>query len=1825
MKTMKRVPRIKRSVWMGLNLLSILSMLAALLLPVPVVQAQASASNTAVLASPSTRLSFDNNQPKECALGGRCALHFNGVNQWMQEDAFRGLDTASFTVESWVKWSGGGSPIPGGNNALSGKIPIIMLGGGSATALSDLKLLFGIDAEHGELFTGFSVRSSETNPEGGFYSLTGSTSLTLDEWHHVAATYDGQVLRLYVDGIVDAELNLETPVTPDLVGASSVTLAAAFPSTAEKAGFFKGSLDEVRIWEVARPQADLISSASQEKISDANLIGYWMMNEGKGSEINDSSGKGNRGHTQNDPLWSEGAPMALSSSPEVESLPAADAAPGSPTLVSPQDGATNVSSSPSLDVNVSDPDGGNLTVTYYGRIAAVSQPDFTMIALPDTQKYAVNGLGIFGTQTQWVVDQRSNRNIVFVGHLGDMGDDYNVPSEWNIVSAAMGKLESAGIPYGITPGNCDEDNWGVPPNTTYYNAVFPVSRFAGKPWYGGSYNNDTANSYQLISASGIDFIIIEIKFNVSYDTNQGQAILTWANNLLHTYSNRKAIILTHYLLDTSNTFSADGAMIYNALKGNPNLFLMMGGHLDDEGMRTDSGTDGHTIYSLRSDYQTRANGGNGWLRILRFSPDNNKIYVTTYTPYLNQFETDANSQFELPLAMGGGGFDEIGSVSVPSGTKASVTWPNLDASTQYQWYVTAADGTSTTTSATWSFTTASAGESAPVVTTQPVNQTVNPNQTATFAAAASGNPTPTVQWQVSSDNGSTWSDIPGATSPTYSLTAQAGDSGKQFKAIFTNSGGSVATNAATLTVNTPPIVTTQPSSLTVVAGQTASFTAAASGTPAPTVQWEVSSNNGSTWNNISGATSPNYSFTTSSADNGKQFKAIFTNAAGSATTNAAILTVQMPPVITTQPANQTVNAGEIASFTAAASGSPTPSVQWQLSINNGSSWSNISTANSSTYSFVTSPSDNGNQYRAVFTNSAGSATSNAAILTLYTGPVITTNPTDQTVILGNSVSFAATATGNPSPSVQWQSSSDGTTWSNIPGATSTTYSFTPASGDNGKQFRAIFSNSLGSATTTAATLVVYYGPTITLQPVQQSVIAGEPVTFSAAAEGNSAPTMHWEVSTDNHNWSDLPGETSSPLTFTAQSTDDGKYYRAYFVNNVAEVASNSAMLTVSLASVPPSIITNPVSQVVTAGQPVTFTASASGTPTPTVQWQVSTDGNIWNDISGATGISYSFTALASDNGRQYRAVFSNTAGSAVTTAATLTVNTLPVVTAQPVSQTVIEGQPASFSASASGSPLPTIQWQVSPNGNTWNDIAGATNETYAFTAQAADNGHQYRAVFTNAAGSVTSNAAQLTVNVPPTVTTQPTHLSVNAGQRATFTAAGSGSPVPTVQWQVSIDGNTWADISGANSTTYAFTTSSADNGKQYHAVFTNTAGTATSNPAALNVNFSPVITQSPANQAVNAGQTANFSAAAAGNPAPSVQWQVSTNGTTWSNINGANSPTYSISTLSSDNGKQFRAFFTNAIGSATSSPAVLTVYFAPAITTQPSNQTVPVGQTASFTAAASGNPVPGVQWQFSTDGANWTNVSGAISVPYTFIVQAADTGKSFRAVFTNSAGSATSNPALLTVTSDLIFKDEFNACNSSAWNGGATNPTRLAFNTASGRNSTCGMGVTLSGSSAAYLTDGSPANEKSLHARVYIKPNTLKLPNNGSMTLFAGYTSASKMVVSIQVHQASTAYQLRAGILSDSNSWSYTNWVTVSNAWHSAEIAWSASTSTTANNGTLTFYVDGTQSGTISGRNNDTHSIDKVSVGAVTGQTAKSSGLFFVDDYESRRLTVIGQ
>jgi hypothetical protein len=350
----------------------------------------------------------------------------------------------------------------------------------------------------------------------------------------------------------------------------------------------------------------------------------------------------------------------------------------------------------------------------------------------------------------------------------------------------------------------------------------------------------------------------------------------------------------------------------------------------------------------------------------------------------------------------------------------------------------------------------------------------------------------------------------------------------------------------------------------------------------------------------------------------------------------------------------------------------------------------------------------------------------------------------------------------------------------------------------------------------------------------------------------------------------------------------------------------------------------------------------------------------------------------------------------------------PSLMVQPVSVTVTAGQPATFSVSATGTAPISYQWRR--NGA---NISGATAATYTIPATTtSDSSSKFDVVVSNNSGTITSSQATLTVNAAtaaPAITTQPSNLAVTAGQTAAFSVVASGTAPLSYQWRK----NT-ANISGATASSYTTpVTTSADNGATFDVVVSNSVGNITSAQAKLTVSFAPVaptITTQPANQTVNAGQTATFSVVANGTAPLAYQWRKNT-----ANISGATASSYTTpATTSADNGAMFDVVVSNSAGNITSAQAALAVNsapVAPTITTQPANQTVTAGQTATFSVVANGTAPLAYQWQ-----KNALAITGATAASYTTpVTTTADSGEIFRVVVSNSAGNVTSNSAMLTV------------------------------------------------------------------------------------------------------------------------------------------------------------------------------------------------------------------
>ena len=333
---------------------------------------------------------------------------------------------------------------------------------------------------------------------------------------------------------------------------------------------------------------------------------------------------------------------------------------------------------------------------------------------------------------------------------------------------------------------------------------------------------------------------------------------------------------------------------------------------------------------------------------------------------------------------------------------------------------------------------------------------------------------------------------------------------------------------------------------------------------------------------------------------------VVTNSAGSATSAVAVLTVVVPPTITTQPLSQNATSGNERDV----HGRRLRQHPVQLSMA-AQQLEYLQRHRQQLHAARMCDLTNAGSYSVVVSNLAGSATSSNATLTVTippTPPSITGQPQNQTVSQGGSATFTVAANGTPPLYYQW--SLYGT---NLPNGTSSSYTCANAQPTNAGPYSVVVSNTLSTATSSNALLTVIVPPTITTQPLSQTATQGTSVTFTVAASGGTPFSYQWQFNSSN-----ISSATASSYTLAnVQLTNAGSY--SVVVSNLAGAATSSnATLTVTIPTTPPSIAAQPASQSVAVGSTATFSLTAAGTPPLAYQWSVGS-----NRISGATTNSYS--------------------------------------------------------------------------------------------------------------------------------------------------------------------------------------------------------------------------------------------------------------------------------------------------------------------------------------------------------------------------------------------------------------------------------------------------------------------------------------------------------------------------------------------------------------------------------------------------------------------------
>jgi uncharacterized repeat protein (TIGR03803 family) len=434
-------------------------------------------------------------------------------------------------------------------------------------------------------------------------------------------------------------------------------------------------------------------------------------------------------------------------------------------------------------------------------------------------------------------------------------------------------------------------------------------------------------------------------------------------------------------------------------------------------------------------------------------------------------------------------------------------------------------------------------------------------------------------------------------------------------------------------------------------------------------------------------------------------------------------------------------------------------------------------------------------------------------------------------------------------------------------------------------------------------------PAITTQPQGLTVDNQSPASFTVATADDSPVSYQWYF-----NNSLLSDQTSQTLSLAAVTTNNAGTYTVVASDGLGSVTSSPALLTVVLPGTAPALTQEPQNVTVAGGGSASFTSAASGTAPLTYQWYFDTN----TVLTDQTNSVLTLSDVSAGQDGYYLVVVSNPYGSATSTAAQLTVitTTAPTITQQPQSITVTNGYDAAFTNVASGTSPLFYQWYF----NTNTPLAGGTNAILMVPSVTTNQAGYYGVVVSNAAGTVTSAAAKLTVvSTKPIIFEDPQPLSTTNGAAVSFSVAAAGKSPLKYQWYTNSVAASHG-VRGATNSTLSFTATNTL-ALNYLVVVTNSLGRATSSPALLSIITKPVITLNPVSTTVTNGAAASLTAAATGPGVLSYQWLFDTNAL----VNGATSTSLAFTNTYTTLAGYYALEAANSYGAVTSSYALLTV------------------------------------------------------------------------------------------------------------------------------------------------------------------------------------------------------------------------------------------------------------------------------------------------------------
>ena len=899
-------------------------------------------------------------------------------------------------------------------------------------------------------------------------------------------------------------------------------------------------------------------------------------------------------------------------------------------------------------------------------------------------------------------------------------------------------------------------------------------------------------------------------------------------------------------------------------------------------------------------------------------------------------------------------------------------------------------------------------QSAPLLVSQPQDQSVLAGNTVTLAVTVSSCPPIGYQWYFNLTN-----VIPDATNASLVLESINSSEAGLYSAVITNAFGSITSSPALVTVNLPAVIVGNPVDQVATNGDDVHWRVLAKGSAPLYYQWYFEGTN-----SLPLQTNSTLDLLSVTPDQAGIYQVVVTNVYGSATSAPALLTIVVPPAIITGPTDLTVTNGDTVRWAVIAQGTAPLSYQWffdstllGLETNSTLVMSNIVAAQAGVY-------------RVAVANAYGSITSAPANLLVFYVPPITCS-SDSTVPLGSAWDFTPPNYSDTNLTLQVLGTSTNLLCSGSYTAT--------------RQWLISYTNGYEHICQQTVSVLDPSAPVINC-PADKTVLEGNSWSFdvpSARESGASEAVVYDNLTNGAPQTFDTGGlELGDEIVPDGTNRFPSRFAVEYWATN----SSSSSLVGTVTARVRFYANDGPIAAVsvlqpgtlVYDSGPVSISATNSGilelnefqltAALPLVQplpsaftWTVQFEGlgdadsaglntyvtaplvgqadagdwlfntNAWTLQTGVQSFGAQLAALSrgvtlsvvntSTNiqcpqsrtvARTWQALDSCSNAVTCSQAVTIVTPTAPAIVSQPQDQSAALNQTVQLSVAVSSCPPLQYQWFFDGS----NALATGTSATLVLPNVTIDAAGAYQAIISNDYGSVTSAPAVLTISGAPVILTQPIDTLVAEGGTAQFTVTAEASPDPSYQWYFQATNL----LAGETASSLILTNVQPAQSGSYSVVISNSAGTITSSGASLTIVGSPLITLQPQSITNFQGQSVTFTVSATGSAPLSYQWMANCSRP----ISGATAPSLRLKSVGPADSGTYCVVISNAFGTVLSQPAVLRVLVQPRLVTLVETQS---GATFSFSTVP--NLLYSVYFSDTLPGTTWTLLPNMFRQPGT--------------------------------------------------------------------------------------------------------------------------------------------------------------------------------------------------------------------------------------------------